>query len=470
MLFGHIWHATRFTYFIALSVFVPLYYVAVVPIGYEATATALIAQPLLLAAIILAWCATGSIRRGASVSVLLLLLAFAAVGIEVVARIATGFDKIEAWHNIFLRNDPNLAPLLQLIGPIGSFSLFLAAYGLLTALLLAGAIASAQLHLGKMPGIGLRLPALLSAARRYAATAGHAPGMLRQIEGGRLVGLLIATCAAVVLLLPLLLPGQAGRMPLPVWSVETWVPTIIAYLVVVLTDRVYAWPIAFVVALLLWRLARRFLSPDAKYMLTLDRRPPLLLLRSFADDPSHVKPSSLWARLCLRRKRLEEVAGASVAGAGPFIAVGDPSLSLPHLGAFRAVLPDSGWQKPVQNWINQARAIVLIGGTTPWVTWEIEQIVAAKALDRVLLLVPPGSPADIEARWNHVATRSGSDALQSAMQSVNSATILAARFTPEGGLVVMTGSARRERDYDLAMQVGLHAILAAHADPALAQT
>lgn len=262
-------------------------------------------------------------------------------------------------------------------------------------------------------------------------------------------------------------------MPLPAWSVETLVPTIIAYLVVILTDRVYAWPIAFVLALLLWRLARRFLSPDAKYMLALDRRPPLLLLRSFADDPSHVKPSSLWARLCLRRKRLEEVAGASVAGAGPFIAVGDPSLSLPHLGAFRAVLPDNGWQKPVQDWINQARAIVLISGTTPWVTWEIEQIAAAKALDRVLLLVPPGSPADIEARWNHVATRSGSDALQSAMQAVNPATILAARFTPEGGLVVVTGSARRERDYDLAMQVGLHAILAAHAGPSratLAQT
>ena len=283
--------------------------------------------------------------------------------------------------------------------------------------------------------------------------------MLLQLRGGRRIGAVIAACAVAILFAPLLLPGREGEIPLPTWSIETVLPTIVAYIVVALSDRAYAWPIAFIVALALWRYARRHLSPEARFVLSLDRRPPVLLLRSFIDDASAVNPSDLSARISFGGKRLEEVAADAVKGISPFIAVGDPRSRLPPLGAFRANLPDD-WQTPVKEWIGGARAILLIAGTTEWVTWELQQIVAADALGRVLLLIPPGAPEDIDARWRHVAAHIGSPSLQSAMEAIDPKRVLAVRFTRDGGLQLLTASLRRERDYGLAVHVGLPGILA----------
>jgi hypothetical protein len=227
-LYGHVWRATRVIYLFALAVFVPLYYLSVAPSDYVATPSALVAQPILIAAFIFSWLATGSIRRGLSIPVCLLLIVFAAIGVEVVTRIVANADLIKDWHESFRRNDPNLAPALEALGPNGAVGLFLALYGALAAVLIAGAAAGILLRLRKVSGTGQRLPAIYSASKRHAAAAGDAPSMLRQLEGGRRIGLAIAASAAAVLWLPLLLPGQEASMPLPGWTLETALPIIVS--------------------------------------------------------------------------------------------------------------------------------------------------------------------------------------------------------------------------------------------------
>ena len=124
-LYGHVWRATRALYVIAAAVFVPLYYVTVMESDFYATRSALAAQPLLVVVFILMWLATASIRPAVSIPDWLTLLVFAAIGCEVVARIFSSQDLIRAWHESFQRNDPNLGPILELVGPRGSTALFL---------------------------------------------------------------------------------------------------------------------------------------------------------------------------------------------------------------------------------------------------------------------------------------------------------------------------------------------------------
>src|SRR6185295_1561727 len=90
------------------------------------------------------------------------------------------------------------------------------------------------------------------------------------------------------------------------------------------------------------------------------------------------------------------------------LAVGEPGEGLPQLGAARAYLPDDRWQEAVVNWIRQSQLIVMLCGPTKWIHWEVQNIVAAEALDRLVLMLPPGRGARVQAarrrleRWDNI--------------------------------------------------------------------
>jgi hypothetical protein len=156
--------------------------------------------------------------------------------------------------------------------------------------------------------------------------------------------------------------------------------------------------IVVLLVVLLVRYLRRRFSVDAQSRLERDRRPPVLLLRSFADDNARIKPKSLIAAMQRRRLRLEEVASNLLSGLGPFVAIGKPGEKLPQLGAARAYVSEDAWQVQVLQWMAQARIILLIAGVTPWVKWELSQIKEQRYQHKLIVLLPPGTAQEHRQR------------------------------------------------------------------------
>ncbi len=129
-----------------------------------------------------------------------------------------------------------------------------------------------------------------------------------------------------------------------------------------------------------------------------DRRPPILLLRSFADDELIVKgndtPISLLPQV---RTSFEEVLAQELSKQGPLIAIGRPGEKLPPPGAGRCYLAHDEWQSEVSEYLRECQRVVVILGTTPGLAWEIRQLQEMNVPEKVILLLPP--TGDSLPRW-----------------------------------------------------------------------
>lgn len=207
---------------------------------------------------------------------------------------------------------------------------------------------------------------------------------------------------------------------------------------------------------------RKLAQPDAKLLLDTDDRDPILLLRSFKDDEARLSPRSSFRRFLYLgfygRVRLEYALSDELARLGPFIGVGQPGERLPDLGAARAYLDDDQWQEQVLDWIDRARLILVIGGTTPWVGWELRQICEKQKLDRMILLLPPsGWFAASKRRQRYEMIR---DALAGtpweAVASEDALEHVVGLFsTADGQLIAYRSKSPKQVDYELILRVAI---------------
>lgn len=211
--------------------------------------------------------------------------------------------------------------------------------------------------------------------------------------------------------------------------------------------------IAFVVAA--WRFAERMLISNAQKKMLRDGRPPVLLLRSFGDDDAAILSKSFVMRLLRRRTRLEEVLAAQVERLGPFVAVGMPGERLPRLGAYRAYLGDDAWQPFVLRQITGARLILLVVGTSPWVKWELEQVLRNGAAGKLALVFPPSSAAVSAQRWNVVVECLSTSPWGKSIPAGAPEGIRALRLRPDGDVTFVTSNRSGQRDFDLALQAAI---------------
>jgi hypothetical protein len=118
--------------------------------------------------------------------------------------------------------------------------------------------------------------------------------------------------------------------------------------------------------------ARRYFQISADSLLAVDKRPPILFLRSFTDDERQQYGNSQRALLDFS---LETRLASHFYHFGPFIAVGSPKDTVPVPGAARVLLADDEWQSRVLGWMESANLIVMYCGTTQWVSWELRRII-----------------------------------------------------------------------------------------------
>jgi hypothetical protein len=213
--------------------------------------------------------------------------------------------------------------------------------------------------------------------------------------------------------------------------------------------------------------AKQYFQTSADSLLGVDKRPPILFLRSFSDDPkvnasAGISPHGLGYLLDLS---VETRLANHFMDFGPFIAVGSPTERVPQIGAARVKLSDDEWQAQVTRWMEEASAIIMYAGTTHWVGWELKRIIDGGWTPKLILLFPPVLPfpgfrqrkwlasqtEDIQARFDLAKQSFAGTPWDAAFDAiVEPATVLCVRFDPSGGIEV-TRSARRSKDaYELA--------------------
>ncbi|NEX11244.1 MAG: hypothetical protein C1942_00845 [Prosthecochloris sp.] len=208
-------------------------------------------------------------------------------------------------------------------------------------------------------------------------------------------------------------------------------------------------------AVLLWRLGSRLIKPSADALLDRDERGPIVLLRSFTDDNARLKPKGMLAQMQRRKLRLEELIAAVLSPLGSLVAIGAPGELLPKLGASRAYFADEEWKPAVLDWISRSKAIVMVAGRTPSVLWEMQQIIATGALDKLIILFPPGDIEERSARWHHISTTiEFVDVIDNITELKD---VVAAKFGSDGPTLIVRSSAHRQSDYELALLACLHA-------------
>lgn len=159
----------------------------------------------------------------------------------------------------------------------------------------------------------------------------------------------------------------------------------------------------FRLALPLLRRSRRLAVPSAEVLLAADQRPPVLYLRSFDQDErasdvdwdvgsntlllSAFWPLALYRLIKESRGSSEEDHWTSaMARVGPVIAIGAPG-QLPFSGAARIYVDDKDWQERVLNLMRRAELVVVVGGVTDGLWWEISQALRSSP-ERLVFMLP----------------------------------------------------------------------------------
>jgi len=168
-----------------------------------------------------------------------------------------------------------------------------------------------------------------------------------------------------------------------------------------------------VLGAVIFRVARRLGSADARRLMLGDPRPPVLYLRSFTDDRLRLWTAtlgrpSLVERFTLRRfDRFEEVLVRYLSRYGPVIALNPPGTRLAPLGAARDTIDSADWQSAVAGWMAQSALIVFLAPpsrVSQGLQWELRAVAEHGQWDKALVVVPPVPAARLQARWRAFGT------------------------------------------------------------------
>lgn len=129
---------------------------------------------------------------------------------------------------------------------------------------------------------------------------------------------------------------------------------------------------------LLYQRGQRHLVASAGAARKQDNRPPVLYLRSFDADSAYDKFEQLLSRVH------KDV--------GPLIAIGRPGEKLPLLGAHRTYVADADWQATVLRLISESRLVIIRGGRTDGLWWEIQQAAKDCRPEQLVFLSPSAGP------------------------------------------------------------------------------
>jgi len=167
-----------------------------------------------------------------------------------------------------------------------------------------------------------------------------------------------------------------------------------------------------VLGAIVFLVALRLGSVDARRLSLRDPRPPVLYLRSFGDGGLRLRTAtlgrpSLVERFTLRRFGMfEEVLVRYLSRYGPVIAVNPPGTRLAPLRAARETVDPPGRPPAVATWMaaRMARSGLIVflappSQATLGLQWEQRTVAEHGQWDKALVVVPPVPAEQLQARW-----------------------------------------------------------------------
>ena len=198
--------------------------------------------------------------------------------------------------------------------------------------------------------------------------------------------------------------------------------------------------------------ARRELARQARHgfdgVYDADQRAPVLMLRSFGDDSLTLRTRrgfrhGLADRLSFRRfDRFEDIVAWTLWDRGPVVAIAQPGTKLPPLGAARGYATEDDWQEMVLGLVRASSVIGVLINSTEWLTWEINAVSNAGALDRTIFVMPPVSDIEACARLERLRNTLG---LPARDELAAQGRVLALVVGRDDRLFVLTSSVRDRR-------------------------
>jgi hypothetical protein len=223
--------------------------------------------------------------------------------------------------------------------------------------------------------------------------------------------------------------------------------------------------------------SRQNFQVSADSLLDADRRPPILFLRAFVDDPKMAVSPTVEQIVKLVDFSVETRLANHFMDFGPFVAVGSPREKVPVPGAARVQLSDDQWQQWVTERIKAAAIVVMYAGVTHRVGWELSQVVEADMTGKLILLFPsPIVPKgwrrntakkklrellteDMINRLGRVKATFAGTRWQAAWERVgNPETLIAARLDNAGGIALFRSNRRNNDAFQIAVEI-VHLIM-----------
>jgi hypothetical protein len=197
---------------------------------------------------------------------------------------------------------------------------------------------------------------------------------------------------------------------------------------------------------------RHFLR-SARDVLARTHAPPIVLLRSFGDDTGHAGGS--FRDLA---GTFEQALAAVLRPFGPFVAIGRPRERLPLLGAARTYQTYESWRGAALELMRSAKLIVMIAGTTGGLQWELGQILENDWQGKLLLVLPPVSTADQNARLRTLSSEVEGTRWQGCISGLSGEDIVTVHLAPDGSAAVTRARGYRRNPYHLrgAVQAALY--------------
>jgi hypothetical protein len=211
----------------------------------------------------------------------------------------------------------------------------------------------------------------------------------------------------------------------------------------------------------------RFLQPDGAALLAADPRQPILYLRSFRVDHAvgsrtrrFMALAGLMPFFIVFRAPLEVRLARHFLRFGPFVAIGVPGEDLPPRGAARLKLSqnpwdlDDSWQEVVLAIMEQSQLILLVGGTTPFVNWELSQIAARGLAGKLVVVFPHMSASRTRDALACIERNFGDSEWSARLRAIGSPrTLRAIRFLPHGEVAVVRGFSAGDIAHHIAVLV-----------------
>lgn len=153
-------------------------------------------------------------------------------------------------------------------------------------------------------------------------------------------------------------------------------------------------------------LGRRSRLPTADQVREVDRRPPVLFLRTFGKEAvsfsrKELSPDLNPLQRAIRRLRedpfegvqtLERFLSAELTKrVGPLMGLGDPTDRLPREGAARTWVADGTWRSEILRLIAEARCVIAEIHASPGLAWELAQVLDAGRHRRLFLFTAPST-------------------------------------------------------------------------------